>query len=76
MNLRGLATDIASNSTVLDASDGEMSGNIIVILFILIAVICIINSANNGGCDSSDTDGNRVHRANLRRGARGQGPYA
>lgn len=82
MYLRGLTNatlDIASNPSDANDDDGydeDIGGVVIAGLFILFILCCICRAIASGGCDSNDTDGSRVHRANLRRAARGQGPYA
>ena len=68
------------NSTTDTTTDpyygGSLAGNIIVGIIVFIFVACILQSYCRGGCDSSDTNGARVHRARCRQAARGQGAYA
>ena len=75
-NIPNNGTDQTTDTTTDPYYGGSLAGNIIVGIIVFIFVACILQSYCRGGCDSSDTNGARVHRARCRQAARGQGAYA
>ena len=59
-----------------DTYDGDNADIIEYIILLIVIVIIIICCVKNGGCDDEPHNtSDRVHRAQLRRAARGQGPF-